>query len=117
MNFYKYTVCSFEKFTNIKERIFSQEPYHFNVCQLHDLFYSFKMVLHDITSATSDTVHFLQNNGILQHDVSCPGPCIKGSRSFPWGQKMMLKKTNDSKDEVMWRCRKKHKVYTGQLTS
>ena len=33
MNFYKYTVCSFERFTNIKERIFSQEPYHFNVCQ------------------------------------------------------------------------------------
>ena len=75
------------------------------------------MVLHDITSSTSDTVHFLQKNGILQHDVSCPGPCIKGSRSFPCGQKMMLKKTNDSKDEVMWRCRKKHKVSTGQLTS
>ena len=28
---------------------------------LHYLFYSFKMVLHDITSATSDTVHFLQS--------------------------------------------------------
>ena len=55
--------------------------------------------------------------GILQHDVSCSGPCIKGTRSFPGGQKMMLKKTNDSKDEVMWRCRKKHKVSSGQLTS
>ena len=75
------------------------------------------MVLHDITSSTSDTVHFLQKNGILQHDVSCPGPCIKGSHSFPCSQKMMLKKTNDSKDEVMWRCRKKHKVCSGQLTS
>ena len=75
------------------------------------------MVLRDITSSTSDTVHFLQKNGILQHDVSCPGPCIKGSWSFPCGQKMMLKKTNDNKDEVMWRCRKKHKVSTGQFTS
>ena len=55
--------------------------------------------------------------GILQHDVSLTGPCIKGSRSFPCGQKMMLKKTNDSKDEVIWRCRKKHKVSSGQLTS
>ena len=73
------------------------------------------MVLRDITSSTSNTVHFLQKNGILQHDISCP--CIEGSRSFPCGQKMMLKKTNDSKDEVLWRCRKKHKVSSGQLTS
>ena len=43
INFYKYTVCSFQRFTNIKERNFSQEPNHFNVCQLHDLFYSFKI--------------------------------------------------------------------------
>ena len=35
------------------------------------------MVLRDITSATSDTVHFLQSHGILQHDVSCPGPALK----------------------------------------
>ena len=75
------------------------------------------MVLHDITTSTWHTVSFLQKNGVLQHDVLCPGPCIKGSHSFPCGQKMMLKKTNDSKDEVMWRCRKKHKVCTGQLTS
>ena len=117
INLYKYMVCSFERFKNIKYRNASQKSNHSNVCQLHYLFYSFKMVLRDITSATSDTVHFLQSHGILQHDVSCPGPCIKGSHAFPYGQKMMLKKTNDSKDEVMWRCRKKHKVSSGQLTS
>ena len=33
-------------------------------------------------------------------NVSCPGPCIKGSRSLHCGQQMMLRKTNDSKDET-----------------
>ena len=75
------------------------------------------MVLRDITTSTSNTVKFLQKNGVLQTNVSCPGPCIKGSRSLHCGQEMMLKKTNDSKDELMWRCRKKHKVCSGKLTS
>ena len=75
------------------------------------------MVLRDITSSTCHTVKFLQKNGVLQMNVSCPGPCIKGSRSLHCGQQMMLKKTNDSKDELMWRCRKKHKVCSGELTS
>ena len=75
------------------------------------------MVLRDITSSTCHTVKFLQKNGVLQTNVSCPGPCIKGSRSLHCGQQMMLKKTNDSKDELMWRCRKKHKVCSGELTS
>ena len=65
------------------------------------------MVLRDITTSTSNTVNFIQKNGVLQTEVSCPGPCIKGSRSLPCGQQMMLKKTNDSKDEV---C-------SGQLTA
>ena len=68
------------------------------------------MVLCDITTSTCDTVKFLQKHAVLQTNVSCPGPCIKGSHSLHYGQQMMLKKTNDSKDEVMWRSRKKHKA-------
>ena len=75
------------------------------------------MVLRDITSSTCNTVKFLQKNRVLQTNVSCPGPCIKGSRSLHCGLQMMLKITNDSKDELMWRCRKKHKVCSGELTS
>ena len=67
------------------------------------------MVLHDITSSTCNTVKFQEKNGVLQRNVSCLGPCIKGSRSLHCGEQMMLKKTNDSKDELMWRCRKNTK--------
>ena len=59
------------------------------------------MVLGNITSSTCNTVKLLQKNGVLQMNVSCPGPCIKGSYALHCGQEMMLKKTNDSKDELM----------------
>ena len=44
------------------------------------------MVLRGITSSTCNTVKFLQKNRVLQMNVSCPGPCIKGSRSLHCGQ-------------------------------
>ena len=72
-------------------------------------FCSFKEVLRNVTSSNKETIHFMQKHGILKSSVVCPGPCFKGSRSFGCGRQMLLKTTNDSKDSLMWRCRRLHK--------
>ena len=52
----------------------------------------------------------MQKQGILRSSVNCPGPLVNGSRLHGCGKPMQLKKTNDSKDTYVWRCRKIHKV-------
>ena len=52
----------------------------------------------------------MQKEGILQSSVNCPRPLVNGSRLHGCGKPMQLKKTNDSKDTYVWRCRKIHKV-------
>ena len=42
--------------------------------------------------------------------MNCPGPCINGKRTASCGKPMELKRTNDNKDQYMWRCRRIHKV-------
>ena len=54
----------------------------------------------------------MKENEILPSSVICPGPCIGGKHMNSCGRPMELKKTNDNKDQYMWRCRKVHKVVT-----
>ena len=69
--------------------------------------------MQNVTCCMPTTIAFLQKHGALQSTVLCPGPCIKGSRSFGCGRNMSLKKTNDRKDVITWRCRCLHKVTKG----
>ena len=73
-------------------------------------YYSFKQLLRNVTSSKETTIQFMQKEGILQSSVNCPGPLVNGSRLHGCGKPMQLKKTNDSKDTYVWRCRKIHKV-------
>ena len=57
------------------------------------------------------TVKFLQQQGTLLSSVQCPGPSFGGKRLNSCGNEMALKATNDSKDGLIWRCRKTHKVH------
>ena len=52
----------------------------------------------------------MKYHNILRPSVNCPGPCINGKRTASCGKPMELKKTNDNKDQYMWRCRRVHKV-------
>ena len=58
----------------------------------------------------------MQKHGILKSSVNCPGPLIKGKRLHGCGKPMQMKKTNDSKDKYLWRCRKVHKVFAENST-
>ena len=58
----------------------------------------------------------MRKHAILRNEVTCPGPSINGARSFPCGNHMVCKKTKDTKDEEIWRCRKVHTVVKGNLT-
>ena len=44
--------------------------------------------------------------------MTCPGPMYKGKRLNNCGQNMQLKKVNDHKDGLTWRCRKVHCITT-----
>ena len=70
-------------------------------------------MLREITCCNESTIKFMHARSILKSTVLCPGPCFKGSRSFGCGRHMCLKKTNDSKDGLMWRCRRLHKGSDG----
>ena len=72
--------------------------------------FSFKQLLRTVTSSKDSTIEFMQKQGILRSSVNCPGPLVNGSRLHGCGKPMQLKKTNDSKDTYVWRCRKIHKV-------
>ena len=76
-------------------------------------FFSFKDVLTEVTCNTTSTIAFMRKHGIIKSEVHCPGPSINGSRSFPCGGYMVSKKTNDTKDQEIWRCRKAHTVVKG----
>ena len=52
----------------------------------------------------------MQSHGTLLRELKCPGPCIKGVRQFPCGKYMTMKKTHDTKDGIIWRCRTIHTV-------
>ena len=79
------------------------------------LHYSFKEVLTSITCSKSNTLQFMRKHGILRNEVTCPGPSINGARSFACGNHMVCKKTKDTKDEEIWRCRKVHTVVKGNM--
>ena len=53
----------------------------------------------------------MQQHRILQTAIACPGPIVSGKRHGNCGHQMLLKKTNDSKDTYVWRCRKVHKIH------
>ena len=55
----------------------------------------------------------MRRHGIIKSEVHCPGPSINGSHSFPCRGYKVSKKTNDTKDEEIWRCRKSHTVVKG----
>ena len=57
-----------------------------------------------------ESIKFMKQQQILRSSVNCPGPCINGKRTASCGKPMELKKTNDNKDQHMWRCRRIHKV-------
>ena len=44
--------------------------------------------------------------------MTCPGPMCKGQRLNNCGQNMQLKKVNDCKDGLTWRCHKVHCITT-----
>ena len=77
--------------------------------------FSFKQVITDITSNKEETINFLRQHGVLKSHISCPGPSLNGSRSFPCGHPMVCKKTNDTKDGQIWRCRRSHTVVKNNL--
>lgn len=52
----------------------------------------------------------MQTQSILKTSLDCPGPLVNGKRLHGCGRPMQLKKTNDSKDGYVWRCRKIHKI-------
>ena len=54
----------------------------------------------------------MQEHGILKSQMACPGPNLEGKRQGGCGRPMLLKKTHDSRDIVVWRCRRKHSVWT-----
>ena len=72
--------------------------------------YTFKKVLRDITSTKEKCIQFLQTRGVLKHAVLCPGVLYKGKRQGNCGHPMALKKVQDRKDGISWRCRKIHTV-------
>ena len=51
-------------------------------------------------------------NGIIQNSMTCLGPMYKGQRLNNCGQNMHLKKVNDRKDGLTWRCSKVHCITT-----
>ena len=57
----------------------------------------------------------MRHHNILRSSVICPGPAVNGKRSFPCGHHMVCKKTKDTKDQEIWRCRKTHTVVKGDM--
>ena len=58
----------------------------------------------------------MQRKSILKTSLNCPGPLTGGKRLHGCGHPMQLKKTNDSKDGFVWRCRKLHKILKNNVT-
>ena len=72
-------------------------------------------MLQDITSSKKNPIQFLKKYGVRKNEICCPGPCINGKRTTPCGNFMICKETRDSKDGVIWRCRKSHSVVKENL--
>ena len=71
---------------------------------------SFKELLHTVTESKDSCISFMQKNGVLMQSIKCPGVLIHGRRQGGCNNQMVLKKTADSKDGLVWQCRKLHKV-------
>ena len=78
--------------------------------------FSFKQLLTTVTNSKENTVKFMQDYGILQSSMKCPGPLINGRHQGGCSQEMHLKITNDSKDKLQWCCHKVHTVHKDQCT-
>ena len=74
--------------------------------------FSFKRLLLEVTCSKDESLKFMKQQHILLSSVKCPGPCINGQWTGSCGKDMELKKTNDNRDQYMWRCRRVHKVQT-----
>ena len=90
---------------------------HVNFKDKHHLYiiiklFSFKRLLREVTCSKDESIKFMKEQHILASSVKCPGPCINGKHTYSCGKHMELKKTNDNKDQYMWRCRRVHKVKT-----
>ena len=70
-------------------------------------------MLRKITSDKESTMQFLKEQKVIKTAVRCPGPCVGSVRSSPCGNWMLWKKTTDSKDGYIWRCRKVHTIVKG----
>ena len=55
-------------------------------------------------------INFMQWNGVLVASIQCPGALVHGCRQGGCNNQMVLKKTHDSKDGLVWHCRKLYKV-------
>ena len=71
---------------------------------------SFKRILTEVTCSNEKALCFLQHHGVLIRKLLCTGPAIKGKRRFGCGKEMTLKSTKDTKDGLVWQCRKIHKI-------
>ena len=76
--------------------------------------FSFKELLQSITCTKEATVKFMLTNSITS--INYPGPLVNGRRVYGCGKPMQLKRTNDSKDGYVWRCRKVHKIVKNCIT-
>ena len=72
--------------------------------------FRFKRLLHEVTCSKDESIKFMKQQHILSSSVKCPGPCINGQHMELCGKPMELKKTNNNRDQYMWRCRRVHKV-------
>ena len=58
----------------------------------------------------------MQSNCILKASINCPGPLVDGQHLYGCGKPMQLKRTNNSKDGYVRRCRKVHKIVKNSIT-
>ena len=84
--------------------------------QIYTSIFNFKDVLQHITHTKEATVKFLQKQNILISSVQCPGPLIKGCWQGACCHQMTMKRTNDSRDSFVWRCRKIHTLQSNSLS-
>ena len=82
----------------------------------HIAIFSFKDILSTITSSKLSCFKFLQDRGVLQKEMICPGPLRKGRRLLNCGHQMAVKSVKDRGDGLTWRCRKVHKITDGRKT-
>ena len=78
--------------------------------------FSFKELLCTVTETKESCIYFMQANGVLVNSITCPGALVSGQRQGGCNNQMVLKKMGDSKDGLVWCCRKLHKIHKDDHT-